>query len=68
MIPFDPGTPDRPSGLRFGTTSPAQRGMGPAEMAEIATLIDEVLRGGDPAAVRPRAEALAARFPAVLAQ
>lgn len=68
VIPFDPGTPDRPSGLRFGTTSPAQRGMGPAEMAEIAALIDEVLRGGDPAAVRPLAEALAARFPAVLAQ
>jgi len=62
VIPFDPGTPDRPSGLRFGTTSPGQRGMGPAEMAEIATLINDALRAPDPAAIRPRAEALAARF------
>ena len=64
VIPFDPGTPDKPSGLRLGTTSCAQRGMGPAEMTEIAELIDTVLR--DPAAVpavRRRAEALAARFP-----
>ena len=62
VIPFDPGTPDRPSGLRLGTTSPAQRGMGPAEMAEIAALIDDALRAPNPASVRPRAEALAARF------
>jgi glycine hydroxymethyltransferase len=64
VIPFDPGTPDRPSGLRLGTTSPAQRGMGLVEMDEVAELIDTVL--GDPAAVpavRRRAEALAARFP-----
>jgi glycine hydroxymethyltransferase len=73
VIPFDPGTPDRPSGLRLGTTSPAQRGMGTAEMAEIAGLIDEALRAAtqtdDDAArtaalggVRERAEAIAARF------
>jgi glycine hydroxymethyltransferase len=64
VIPFDPGTPDRPSGLRLGTTSPAQRGMAPAEMTEVAALIDDALRAADPAAVRKRAEALAARFPA----
>ncbi|MEO5704108.1 MAG: serine hydroxymethyltransferase [Candidatus Limnocylindrales bacterium] len=64
VIPFDPGTPDRPSGLRLGTTSSAQRGMGAPEMGEIAELIDEVLRAPDAvAAIRPRAAALAARFP-----
>lgn len=63
VIPFDPGTPDRPSGLRLGTTSPAQRGMGPTEMAEVAALIDDALRAADPSSTKPRAEALAARFP-----
>jgi glycine hydroxymethyltransferase len=69
VIPFDPGTPDRPSGLRLGTTSAAQRGMGPAEMAEIASLIDEALRApGHVASVRRRAEALADRFPGSVAR
>jgi glycine hydroxymethyltransferase len=64
VIPFDPGTPDRPSGLRLGTTSSAQRGMGAAEMVEIASLIDEVLRAPESAAaLRPRAETMARRFP-----
>ncbi|MEA2674746.1 MAG: glycine hydroxymethyltransferase [Chloroflexota bacterium] len=64
VIPFDPGTPDRPSGLRLGTTSSAQRGMAAPEMAEIASLIDEVLRAPESAAaVRPRAETIARRFP-----
>ncbi|HYK96653.1 MAG TPA: hypothetical protein VE011_12445 [Candidatus Dormibacteraeota bacterium] len=64
VIPFDPGTPDRPSGLRLGTTSSAQRGMGGAEMTEIAGLIDEVLRAPRSAeAVRSRVETMALRFP-----
>jgi glycine hydroxymethyltransferase len=63
VIPFDPGTPDRPSGIRLGTTSSAQRGMGAPDMRVIASLIDEALR--DPAAagsVRARSEALASAF------
>ena len=43
LIPFDPGTPDRPSGIRLGTTSVAQRGMGPAEMVALAARIDGAL-------------------------
>jgi glycine hydroxymethyltransferase len=68
VIPFDPGTPDRPSGLRLGTTATAQRGMGPAEMLEIAALIDTALRVGDPASLRNRVQALAAGFPATPAR
>jgi glycine hydroxymethyltransferase len=65
VIPFDPGTPDRPSGLRLGTTSCAQRGMGEPEMREIASMIDDVLRGADDAAaaVAGRSVDLARRFP-----
>jgi glycine hydroxymethyltransferase len=44
VIPFEAGTPDRPSGLRLGTTAVSQRGMGEAEMREIASRIDETLR------------------------
>jgi glycine hydroxymethyltransferase len=44
LIPFDPGTAERPVGLRLGTTSAAQRGLGPSDMAEVAELIDLALR------------------------
>ena len=44
VIPFDPGTPDRPSGLRLGTTSVSQRGMQPNDMAAVADRIDATLR------------------------
>jgi glycine hydroxymethyltransferase len=64
VIPFDPGTPDRPSGLRLGTTSSAQRGMAAPEIVAIAGLIDEVLRAPESAAeARPRVETIARRFP-----
>ena len=65
VIPFDPGTPDRPSGLRLGTTSCAQRGLGDSGMREIAAMIDDVLRGGEGAAatMAGRSADLARRFP-----
>lgn len=68
VIPFDPGTPDRPSGLRLGTTATAQRGMGAAEIGEIAALIDAALRSVEPASLRGRTESLVARFPATPAR
>jgi glycine hydroxymethyltransferase len=70
VIPFDPGTPDRPSGLRLGTTSLAQRDVRPDDMAGVAALIDEALRSSDDserAAIGARVAEVAGRFPAVAA-
>ena len=48
VIPFDPGNPEAPSGIRFGTSSVAERGMAPADMTAVAELIDRTLRTDDP--------------------
>jgi glycine hydroxymethyltransferase len=68
VIPFDPGTPDRPSGLRLGTTAATQQGLDEAAMLEVAALIDGALgaaaspdRDVAVAAIRARAAALVAR-------
>jgi len=47
MIPFDPAPPRVTSGLRLGTPAATTRGMGTAEMREIARLIVRVLRNVD---------------------
>ena len=61
------GTPFNPNGLRLGTPTVTTRGMGPAEMVEIAGLIAELLEGLDDtalrASVRTRSLALCRRFP-----
>lgn len=72
-IPFDTRSPFVTSGLRLGSPAGTTRGFGPAEFAEIATLIAEVVEGlrrnGDEGdgqveeSVRGRVEALTARFP-----
>ncbi|MFO0616837.1 MAG: serine hydroxymethyltransferase [Polyangiaceae bacterium] len=41
-IPFDPRKPFDPSGLRIGTPSLTSRGMGTAEMKQLAAWMDEV--------------------------
>jgi glycine hydroxymethyltransferase len=48
VIPFEEGTPDRPSGIRLGTTSISQRGAGAEEVRRIAASIDATLRSGRP--------------------
>jgi glycine hydroxymethyltransferase len=65
-IPDDPRSPFVTSGLRIGTPAVTTQGMGPDEMAAIASLIGEALRGRDDPAVgvdvRERVAALCAPF------
>ena len=42
-IPYDPRRPFSPSGVRIGTPSVTSRGMGEAEMRQIAAWMDEVI-------------------------
>ncbi len=66
-IPFDTRGPMVTSGVRIGTPAVTTRGMGEAEMAQIATLIDRVLtnlgNGSVEAAVRGEVQELTNRFP-----
>jgi len=70
VIPFDPGTPKAPSGLRLGLTGLVERRMGPAVMPVIADLIDGVIRAPNDADVRAAAaravEDLCHRHPLML--
>jgi glycine hydroxymethyltransferase len=66
-IPYDPQKPFIASGVRIGAPAVTTRGMGEAEMDEIAGLIDEALKvRGDDAAlkrVKQGVTALCRRFP-----
>ncbi len=67
ILPRDAGAPPgQMSGLRFGLQEVTRRGLGPAEMSEIARLIRRVvLNGEDPARVGQEIEELRRRFPKV---
>lgn len=66
-IPFDTNPPLKASGIRIGTPAVTTRGMGEAEMREIAQMIAAVLYAPADQAVRQRVigevKALTARFP-----
>jgi glycine hydroxymethyltransferase len=66
-FPGHGGTPFNPNGIRLGSPSVTSRGMGAAEMDEIADLVATMLNGFDDepvrAAVRERSRALCRRFP-----
>jgi glycine hydroxymethyltransferase len=66
-IPFDVNPPFNPSGIRLGSPAVTTRGFKETEMAEVATLIAQVLAAPadetNRAAVRKRVTALTERFP-----
>ncbi len=67
QIPYDPSPPSAPSGIRVGTPGPATLGMDEPEMAEIASVIGEVLRNAEDGATKEkssrRVRDLMERFP-----
>src|SRR4051794_28988174 len=46
-VPFDTRKPFDPSGVRIGTAAVTSRGMGPAEMRQVARWIDQVVRAAE---------------------
>jgi glycine hydroxymethyltransferase len=69
-VPFETRSPFQASGIRLGSPAVTTRGFREPEMAEVAELIDTVLRAiGTPAepealaSVKARARALTSRFP-----
>jgi glycine hydroxymethyltransferase len=69
-VPFDPRKPFDPSGVRLGTPSVSSRGMGPAEMKQIAIWLDRGVQAArtddEPALDRIFAEVkeMTGKFPA----
>jgi glycine hydroxymethyltransferase len=63
-VPFDPRPPMVSSGLRIGTPALATRGLTGQAFAEVADIIAQTMKDRhDVAALRSRAEAVAAAFP-----
>jgi glycine hydroxymethyltransferase len=66
-FPGHGGTPYNPNGIRLGTPSVTSRGMGEAEMDEIADLVASMLDNFEDATVHAqvseRSRALCRRFP-----
>jgi len=65
-VPDDPQSPFVTSGIRLGTPALTTRGMGPAEMVQVAELIDRALSRPEEAAlarVRGEVEELTSAFP-----
>ena len=70
LIPYDTNGPEVTSGLRLGSSGVTSRGMGEAEMVQIAELIVRLLRDpgseGVSSQVQSQVRALCQRFPSYL--
>ncbi len=66
-IPFDTGSPMKPSGIRIGTPAVTTRGMKEDDVIQVANFIDEALRNHDNpealAAIRERVYEFNRQFP-----
>jgi glycine hydroxymethyltransferase len=66
-IPYDPAPPYNPSGIRYGTPAATTRGMGPAQMRQVAGWTERVLHHLDDTAaqveIREQVAKLHADFP-----
>jgi glycine hydroxymethyltransferase len=62
MVPGDPRPPRVTSGVRLGTPAMSSRGMGVEEVDAIAKVLTAIVRGEDPAKLKPTVRDLCARF------
>ncbi|MEV5408308.1 serine hydroxymethyltransferase [Thermopolyspora sp. NPDC052614] len=65
VIPYDPGSPSRTSGIRLGTPCVTSQGMGPDEMEEIGSIVAQAVRNPNAvASLITRVKALVSAHPA----
>jgi len=62
-VPGDPRPPMVTSGLRLGTAAVTTRGFGRDEIAQVAVIIDGLVKGQDPERHRAAVQSLCERFP-----
>ncbi len=63
MVPNDPRSPKVTSGIRVGTAAATTRGMGKDEFARLATIIADIVEGGDPKTKRNEVHEICSAFP-----
>lgn len=63
MVPGDPRSPRVTSGIRLGTPAVTSRGLGLAEMDQLADVLVGLISGRDPESYRGLVRELAGRFP-----
>jgi len=62
-VPFDTGSPLKPSGIRLGTPAITTRGMKEKDMEQVAAWIDRALRGEDVGKIKQEILTFCEQFP-----